>query len=155
MKGGIGLLVMLIVATVAFFLLRDPLGSTWALIVSVIIPCLWFRINLRAGTIGLFKANIRSYMILRHAGDSHEEALAGMVRSRFPFSTEKQVEVWNRFETLRAMSQPQDQAHDLVNLVYLIFCVTHGSPPNLMMQLRFRDQIWTVYAPLAKKYGVG
>jgi hypothetical protein len=138
-RGGIvtkisGFFLMAIVTIIVFLIVKTIAGTFIGIVVALAIFVIWSRYNRRESTTGLYKANLFAYFTARKQGCSHEEALIHVVRTRYPFSTDKQQEILYKFKStvdafkhgLMTMS-PEEEVQ---MLVYTIFCESNGIPPE-------------------------
>jgi len=110
---------MLIVTIIVFFILRAFIGTWIALLLSIIFCIAWWLFNYRAGTIGLIKSNLRAYFTARFRGLTEDEALAWVIRSRYPISEQKRMEVENLFGSKENLDSEEERVK---SLVFTIFC---------------------------------
>jgi hypothetical protein len=84
--GGIVMLfvTLLVFVAVTYF-------SNWiiGIIGSILFFASWYQLNIHAGTPALFKANTRTYFARRRWGENHQDALEGVIQSRYPFLRSK------------------------------------------------------------------
>jgi len=148
-----GLLIMLIVTLIFFFILKWIIGTTLgAAGISCAILIGWFLLNIRAGTTGLIKANMRAYFVQRSRGTSHKEAMERVIKSRYPLSQENQVEVKAMFDSIA--SNVTTEEGELKNLVYMILSYESGSPPTVGWTTKVLQKIDDVYESMNRRYGL-
>lgn len=145
-----GFFIMLVVTLVVFFVLKGVIGILGAAVFSVILLGGWFIFNIRAATTGLIKANMRAYFVQRSIGASHEEAMDKVIRSRYPFSQEKQATVKATFDSASARIDEKD---DLENLIYIIFCLEAGNLPPPHQKFKLLSKINNIYDSMSRQYG--
>ena len=146
----IGFFIMLAVTLVVFFVLKGVIGILGATMFSIILLVGWFMFNFRAATTGLIKANMRAYFVQRSRGASHEDAMDRVIRSRYPFSQEKQAAVKTTFDSASARVDEKD---DLENLIYIIFCLEAGMLPPPHQKFKLLSKINNIYDSMSRQYG--
>ena len=146
-----GFIVMLAVTLIVFFILKGIIGTLGSIILSSILLAVWFLVNIRAGSTGLIKANMRVYFVQRSRGASHKEALNLVIKSRYPFSQEKQLIVKDIFERT---SPKGSEDSDLKALVYTIFSFENGSPPTHDWIANILRKIDNVYNSISRQYKI-
>lgn len=144
-----GFVVMLVVTICVFFVLRAFVGSLLAIIVAVAIHIAWWVINKRAATKGLFKANIYAYLKNRAAGESIEESLMWVIKSRYPMSEEKRAYILTMFTEVDPKG---DEMERLKALVYVIFCHENGPPPTIELEVEYINEIDKLCNSMSRKY---
>jgi hypothetical protein len=117
---------MLAVAVGVALVLRNFMPTYLAALLAGALLVGWFRINVRAALKGLARANLRAYFVTRERGASHEEALAQMVASRYPFSPERATRLLAHFALASTGMSQRDQ---LRALVFMVFIEENGPPP--------------------------
>lgn len=148
-----GFLIMLIVTLASFFILKLIIGTTLeAAIISCAIFIGWFLFNIRAGTTGLIKANMRAYFVPRSKGVSHKEAMERVIESRYPLSQGKQAEVKAMLGSVT--SNVGSEEDELKNLVSIILSYESGSPPTLGLTIKILQRIDDVYESMSRQYGL-
>lgn len=144
-----GLVLMLAVSVVAFLIVRRFIGDLAGGISAGVFFVAWGLFNGRAGKTGLFKANLRVYFRRRSTGASHEEAMARVVQTRYPFSSEKQDAVMHAFSRTPCGETEEDQ---LKALVYTIYCQERGAAPPDEYKAHLLQILDNVYRSVGRKY---
>lgn len=141
-----GAAAMAAVAALVYWLISKWFGVTAGVIGALLFLLAWCLFNLRSGTTGLFKANLNSYFAYRRGGQSVEEAIASMVRSRYRwFSKERGQQVLQ----MVALGQEVSEEARVCDAVYIIFCLEAGFPPE---GRKFVDEIHRIYRDVAERH---
>lgn len=144
-----GFVLMLAASVLAFLTVRRFTGNLLGGICAGAFFAAWVLFNVRAGTTGLFKASLRVYFKCRSRGTSHEDAMARVVQTRYPFSVERQMAVMDTFSRTPCGESEEDQ---LKILVYTIFCQESGVPPSDYKERIIKD-LDRVHSSMRRKYG--
>jgi len=80
----VGLLFMLVVLTILAVILNMFFDTSIAIIITGIVFFAWYKYNQRASTVGLFHSNLYVYKHAITNGVSKEDAIAFMVKTRYP-----------------------------------------------------------------------
>jgi len=146
-----GLLFMLGVIAVVFFLVKSLIGGIGAAVISGVLLFVWFLINHHAGTKGLVHANMRAYFVTRSQGSTHEYALNRVIRSRYPVSSGNQEYVSYSFHRL-VDGRSRGERDDLELLIYTIFTHESGQPPTKELENKTFQMIKDSYDSMSSKY---
>lgn len=117
------------------------MGPFWGVAIAVLVFGVWFKFNVSQGTMGLFKANLRSFFAYRRAGQSVETALQSMVAARYWFSEKRCTTVKDLISQI-----PQDTPDDqkVIHAVWIVFCFDQGEPP-IDLYVKYLDQLSNLY----------
>jgi hypothetical protein len=144
-----GLVVMFVVSAVIGWVVSSWVGFIGGAIVGVLVFVGWYRLNYTSGTTGLFKANLKSYFSYRRRGLDVSGAIEGMIRSRYPFSRQKQDEA---LAVIRSIPTLDDEGVAVVQAILGVFCFEQGPPPTDELRRKFTVEIAALYEALAKRH---
>ena len=142
---------MLIITIIVFFILMAFVGIWIALPLSILLLIAWWLFNYRAGTIGLIKSNLHAYFTARSRGLAEDEALAWVIRSRYPMSEQKRMEVEN---LLSSKEGPDSEEERVKSLVFVIFCYEQGTPPTFEFTQKILAKIDEVHRSMRRKHSM-
>jgi hypothetical protein len=149
-----GYLLMLCAALVLFFILKSFMGIIEAGAISGVFLVGWALFNIRAATHGLVKSNLRAYFVSRSRGAAHEQALEEVIRSRYPFSQNKQEMVKAMFGGVPP-AESRGEKGDLSFLVYTIFRYETGRRSTWRQDEKIIHKIDDLYDSMTNEYNVG
>jgi len=147
-----GLLLMLFITIIIFFVLKLLFGFIVSMVLSLIFLVGWGLFNIMSGTKGLFKSNMRMYFSLRARGFNREDAIEGVINSRYPDSVYLRINTLNSFRELCGSALDVSEEEYLKLLVYLIFCNEAFTPSSEQEKRKITDQIDKIYNSLRWRY---
>jgi hypothetical protein len=149
-----GYLLMLCCTLVVFFIIKSFWGTIEAATLSGVFLVGWALFNIRAATHGLVKSNLRAYFVSRSRGATREQALAEVIRSRYPFSQNKQEMVKAMFGGIPP-AESRGEKGDLSFLVYTIFRYETGRRSTERQDEKIIRKIDDLYDSMTNEYKVG
>jgi len=138
------------IITGVFATTRYLLGATWALGVSVLLLLIFWGIsNYRESTLGLLRANIKTYFMARLKGYDHIMAMRRMIESRYWLPFDRATR-----ESLLAQMDKLEEGNDEGQLKYIVLQVffhENGVPP-LNLGVKLYNDFDKVYEVMKQKY---
>ena len=120
----VGIILMLIISLVVFFIFYALLSIKWAILISVVFFILWFIINVRAAKTGLIISNLLSFITARISGANHKNAINWMVYSRYKYRPSDYECI---LDTIRISGEECKDLHKVIYAMHLL--EAKGIPP--------------------------